>query len=497
MQAAGVRVDVTAPRVLVARGDTMSVTVAVFNQGTSDVSFDGATLITSDALIGQHTAVLPDSVVRRVLPMRGVQISRSWWLESPQKGDTFDQPALPMIMGEDWLLDSGIELRLTIAGAPIATRLGPVVNRRADAVVGEIRRPIATVPAVSVVLDHTVEYARANIALDRTFRVLLRSGSTRPETLSVSLRLPRGLTADTAIRTTTLAPFGVANVFFHVRGRLAAGRDSIVAVAANPRGQQFDNGYVPIEYEHIRPLRAFRRASVQIEAVSATFANLRIGYIRGVGDNVMPMLEELGIPVTELDPAAVPRANLSGFTTIVIGPRAYQADPAVMNAATPSILQFVRNGGTVVTQYGQQEMTQQPGPLPYAIAFAGRTADRVTDETAPVRVLDAGSPLLSRPNKITAEDFTGWVQERSLYMPRTFDDRWRALFSMNDPGEPPNDGAVLVAPVGKGVYVYTTMSFFRQLPAGHPGAAKLFINLLSADRQAAARPSVRSQTPRP
>jgi hypothetical protein len=190
--------------------------------------------------------------------------------------------------------------------------------------------------------------------------------------------------------------------------------------------------------------------------------------------------------------------GLSRFTTIVIGPRAYQADPAVMNAATPFITQFVRAGGTVVTQYGQQEMTRQPGPLPYAIAFAGRSVDRVTDETAPVRVLDPGSPLLSRPNKITGEDFNGWVQERSLYMPRTFDAQWRALFSMNDVGEPPNDGAVLVAPVGKGVYVYTTMSFFRQLPAGHPGAAKLFINLLSADQSAAARPAVRSPgAPRP
>jgi LmbE family N-acetylglucosaminyl deacetylase len=498
MQATGVRIEVTAPRAVVAREDTMSVTVSLFNQHRSDVYFGGATLVPSDTFAGQmSTPVRSDSVLRIVLPMRGARVSKSWWLESPQKGDTFDQPVSPMRMGEDRLLDSGVQLFMTIAGAQVAPRVGPVVNRRADAVLGEIRRPIATVPAVSVLLDHTVEYARAGVSFDRTFRVVLRSGSTAAETLSVSLRLPPGLAADSATKRVTLAPFTTASVFFRVQGRLAERRDSIVARVVDTRGKRFTEGYVPIEYDHIRPLRYYRPAVVQIEAVNATFANLRVGYIRGVGDNVMPMLEELGLPVTEIDPAVVPRTDLSKFTTIVIGPRAYQADPAVMNAATPSIMQFVRNGGTVVTQYGQQEMTQQPGPLPYAIAFAGRTADRVTDETAPVRVLDAGSPLLAQPNKIAAEDFNGWVQERSLYMPRTFDAQWRALFSMNDPNEPPNDGAVLVAPVGTGVYVYTTMSFFRQLPAGHPGAAKLFINLLSADSRAAMRPSVRSQTPRP
>jgi len=295
-----------------------------------------------------------------------------------------------------------------------------------------------------------------------------------------------------------MPPFASTNVFFRVQGRLAAGRDSIVAIATDARGQKYDTGYVAIEYEHIRPLRFYRRASVKIEAVNATYANMPVGYIRGVGDNVLPMLEQLGIPVTELDPQSLTRNALRPFSTLVIGPRAYEANPSAMNLATPLLMSFAREGGTVLTQYGQFEMAQQPGPLPYAIAFAGRAADRVTDETAPIRVLDPGSPLLSRPNKIVAEDFNGWVQERSLYMPRTFDERWRALISMNDPNEPPNDGAVLVAPVGKGVYVYTTMSFFRQLPAGHPGAAKLFINLLSADQSAATRPAVRSSgTPRP
>src|SRR6185437_11544974 len=190
-----------------------------------------------------------------------------------------------------------------------------------------------------------------------------------------------------------------------------------------------------------------------------------VGYIRGVGDNELPMLEELGIPVVELDPATLPQVKLGGFSTIVVGPRAYEASKALV-ASNPLLMQYVKNGGTMVVQYGQFAY-QQPGILPYPIAFA-RPADRVTDETAPVRVIDPGSPLVSTPNKITERDFENWVQERSSYMPRTFDKQYRTVFSLNDPGEPPNDAAVLVAPLGKGTYIYTTFVFFRQFPRAIP-----------------------------
>jgi hypothetical protein len=284
----------------------------------------------------------------------------------------------------------------------------------------------------------------------------------------------------------SLSPFGDADLYFRVRGTMKAGRDSITAVAAS-QGERFATGYLPIEYEHIRPLRYYRPSTVRIEAVPAAYAKLKVGYVRGVGDNVLPMLQELGLDVTELDPARLPQMNLAGFTTIVLGTRAYESNPALVknNAA---LMRFARDGGTLVVQYSQAAI-QRLGVMPYPVAFAN-PADRVTDETAPVRVVDPGSPVLAVPNKIGEQDFANWVQERALYMPRTFDSAYRPVFSMNDPGEPPNDAALLVAPVGKGTYVYTTLSFFRQLPAGNPGAARLFINLLSATPAAAHRPPV-------
>jgi hypothetical protein len=162
---------------------------------------------------------------------------------------------------------------------------------------------------------------------------------------------------------------------------------------------------------------------------------------------------------------------------VVVGPRAYQASVDV-DAAARKLLDFARNGGTLVVQYGQYEMTQD-SYMPYAITMS-RPADRVTDEGAAVTVLDARSPVLSSPNKIGSADWSNWVQERSLYMPHTADARYKTVVAMHDPGESDNPNGILITPLGRGMYVYTTLSFFRQLPAGNTGAARLFVNLLAA-----------------
>jgi len=192
---------------------------------------------------------------------------------------------------------------------------------------------------------------------------------------------------------------------------------------------------------------------------------------------VAPMLQQLGVPLTLIDPAALPAMDLSRFTAIVVGTRAYAASPDLVRNNV-RLLDYVQRGGTLVVQYGQNEMTR-PGIMPYPIAL-DRPAARVTVEQAPVRILRPESPLLNAPNKITQRDFVGWVQERSVYMPSTIDPHYTTVLSMNDPGEPPNDGAILVARYGRGTYVYTTLALFRQLPAGVPGGARIFANLLGA-----------------
>jgi hypothetical protein len=299
--------------------------------------------------------------------------------------------------------------------------------------------------------------------------------------VSIALTVPAGVTVDTAVRRAALEPYGGATLSFRVHGTLPVGRH-IISATATSDGQTFASGYLPIVYEHIRPLRYYRPASVQIEAVNAALPpNTRVAYIPGVGDNVEPMLSQLGLAVTTVPADQLETADLSRYGAVVVGPRAFAASNALV-ASAGRLQAFARAGGTVVVQYGQQEM-QTPGILPYPVTL-NRTAERVTDERAPVQLLDPGSRLLASPNRITSADFADWVQERAVYLPTTADPHYATLLEMHDPGEAPNRNAVLVAPLGRGTYVYTTLAMFRQLPAGVPGAARLFLNLLAADGRA-------------
>jgi hypothetical protein len=467
------------PREVVAVGDSIPVTIALYNQGSADVRFGWSTL----------SGGRVDSAGRITGWLHGTKPSTPWWLAGGRQGDVFvTHPAAdgsgPV---EEPTTDFVVGPILGIGGTDVFLRT-PVVYRFADPARGERRYPLVAVPAVSVTLDDDVEYARAGSPLDRVYNVHLRSSTTAPRGVTVALALPTGLRADTLVRRAALEPFGGATLRFRVRGTLPAGRHVIRATATSG-GDTFASGYVPINYEHIRPLRYYRPASVQIEAVDAALPpKATVAYISGVGDNVAPMLSQLGLTVTTIAPEQLATADLSRFGAVVVGPRAFAAS-GVLAANAGRLQDYARAGGTVVVQYGQKEMETR-GILPYPIALAG-TAARVTDEMAPVRVLDPDARLLASPNRISQSDFEHWVQERAVYMPSRIDPHYRTVLEMHDPGEPPNEGAVLVAPLGKGAYVYTTLALFRQLPAGVPGPARIFLNLLAADGRGAATTSLR------
>ena len=440
---------------------------------------------TANAIVpaGAPAALARDSTWRDTVLVHSAAVTQPWWLVKPRTGDLFAVPVSRT--PEDERLDGASTLITATTSAGAAASVGlriwaPVIERIGDPRRGEVDRPLAFVPAISLTLDRTVEYAPAGSPIDRTMQVLLRSGADSAREVTVSLELPQGLVADSAGRRVTVPAHGSRRVSFRVTGALPPGEASI-RVVAQSNGATFTDGYIPIEYDHIRPQKLYRPAVLTLSVADIKIPpGMTVAYIPGVGDNVEPMLEQLGLHVTVLDPASLPSTDLSRFTTVVVGPRAYEAS-ADLVTNNGRLLDFARGGGTLVVQYGQFEMSGS-ALMPYPITLS-RPADRVTDENAPVRVLDPASPLLTTPNKVTNSDFAGWVQERSLYMPHTFDSHYHSLLAMNDPDEPSNDGAILVAPVGKGTYVYTTLSFFRQLPAGLPGAARLFVNLLEAGRR--------------
>jgi len=409
--------------------------------------------------------------------------TQPWWLEQPREGGMFRVPIRPE---PEHLVNRGPHLAASVRltpreGYPPATfRLEtPVVHRFVDPVFGDVRRPVAFAPAISVLLDGIVEFAVAGRALDRELRVRLRSAAADEQGVAVHLELPAGLTAEPASRDLVLPADATRDVTFRIRGTPSVGQHSIRAVVESG-GQRFRTGYVLVEYDHIRPQRMYRPASVALEAVDVRVPDgFRVGYVPGVADNVAPTLAQLGIDVTLLDPAALATAELARFDAVVVGPRAYGASSDLVENNS-RLLDYLRAGGTMVVQYGQWEMMRE-GITPFPLSIR-RPHDRVTDHTAPMRVLDPSDPVLRSPNRITDADFDGWVQERGLYMPWEFDPAYRPLFETSDPDQPSNRGAVLVARYGAGTYVFTSLAFFRQLPAGVPGAARLFVNLLTAGR---------------
>lgn len=447
---AGVDVEAVAERARVALGDSVPVHIAVYRRGVLDSS-------------SLHTVYV-----------RGERITQPYWLVRPRVGDLF-------AFASDSISDDAREkagwlpVTVTLPGhAPIVVRT-PAIYRYADPVLGEVEHPLTTAPGVSVTFSRNVELARAGEPLDRTFQVTLRSSWPSAHTVTVALSLPSGLQTDSASRRVTLEAGATRTITFRATGRLVAGRHDVRAVAID--GAQRDSiGFIPIEYAHITPERMYRAADVSIEAVNVVVpSRATIGYVQGVGDNVADALRDLGVVVREIDPATLPTTDLSRYSTIVIGPRAYQASQLLVDNNV-YLMNYVRRGGNLVVQYGQNEM-QRPGLMPYAITLS-RPAARVTDENAPVTILEPRNALLDAPNRITGADFTGWVQERATYMPSTFDPRYSTMLRMNDPGEEPNSAGILTAAVGKGRYTYVTLALFRQLPDAVPGGARIFANLL-------------------
>jgi len=232
---------------------------------------------------------------------------------------------------------------------------------------------------------------------------------------------------------------------------------------------------ITIRYPHIPPQTVFPRAEGRLLRFDLKKSERRIGYIMGSGDEIPIALRQIGYPVTMLSDDDLKNGALNSYDVIVAGVRSYNTRPA-LRACQRKLMEFVEKGGTYIVQYmtPRRADTENLGPYPFTIS-----GDRVSVEEAPVRFIALDNAVLNIPNKITQDDFIGWVQERGLYFADKWDPRYAAVIASNDPGEPSKDGGLLVAQYGKGYYVFTGYAFFRQLPAGVPGAYKLFVNLIS------------------
>jgi hypothetical protein len=269
-----------------------------------------------------------------------------------------------------------------------------------------------------------------------------------------------------------------AELHFTVSPKLDGETHYELTAVADYQGEQLKEGFDVVSRADLDTFYYYHPATLDVSAVNVALPSpLHVGYVMGAGDDIALALRQLGMDVQTISPADLASIDLSRFQTIVMGIRAYDVSNEV-RAANQRLLDFVASGGTLVVQYNSSLGAFNAGHYtPYP---AAATTQRVSVEEAAVEILDPQSPVLNLPNRITAHDFDGWVQERGTYFMSEWDGHFHPLLSSHDPGEQPLQGGLLVSQYGKGSYIYAGYAFFRQLPAGVPGAIRLFVNLLSA-----------------
>jgi len=246
----------------------------------------------------------------------------------------------------------------------------------------------------------------------------------------------------------------------------------LTAVAETANGSTSE-GFRAVGYKGLIPTNMYSAATYRTEGVDVKVApGLKVGYLPGTGDDVQASLENLGVHAATLSVEDIAGGKLQGYDAVVLGVRAYAANPGLA-AVNGKLLDYAKNGGVVIVQYNLGQFG--PGPYPFSLG----SAEKVVDETAPVELLAPQSPALNWPNKITAKDFDGWVEERGHGFMESWDPQYQPLLETRDPGQDPQKGGLLVAKTGKGTYVYVALALYRELPEGVPGAYRLFANLLS------------------
>jgi LmbE family N-acetylglucosaminyl deacetylase len=382
--------------------------------------------------------------------------------------DCLNQP-LPPYPLEAWLefTVDGVSVRSAQAVQTVQRVVGP----------GGVYQPLLIAPAISVAATATAGIIPLDGDAGKNALIHVRLRTNVKASGDVRLDLPAGWQS-----TPQSAPFAAGKpgdeqtLTFNVTPQNLAAASYSVTPIAEYQGRRYAQGYETVGYPGLRPYNFYRPAPYKLVGVDVKLApGLKVAYVMGTGDQVPQALESMGVNVHLLQAADINGGNLAAYDVIVLGIRAYAARPELV-ASNGRLLDYVKQGGVLIVQYNTREYDHNYGPYP--ISLTG-DPEKVVDEHSAVQLLEPNNPLLSWPNKITAADFQGWVEERGHSFMHSWDPRYQALTMTKDPGQDEQKGGLLYARYGKGAYVYVAYALYRQLPEGVPGAYRLFANLLS------------------
>ncbi|MFL6598125.1 MAG: PIG-L family deacetylase [Chthoniobacterales bacterium] len=470
----GLHVEASAATETFTPGQTATIKIEAINRSNIPVTLQEARFPNTGDSKKIDAALPSNELVTKDLSCRipdDAPYSQPYWLRKPRALGTFavaDQkliglpenpPALPV---EVVLQVSGQELRYTV----------DTKYRTVDTLPSEVPRPIVIAPPVFANVANNVLVFGTNESKTVSVQVTAATGPVKGE---LRLDVPQGWEVSPA---SVPVDFKAADAemvgAFTVKPPTQNSEGTLRAIVSID-GRDYSFERVRISYPHIGVQTLMPPAQAKLVRADIRKKGEHIGYIPGAGDDVPESLRQIGYSVKMLSEPEITAKNLAQFSAVVLGIRAYNTQDRISNWL-PEVFAYVKDGGVVIAQYNTLAdlKTNQLGPYPLEIS-----RDRVTDENAQVRILAPNNPLMNTPNKITPKDFNGWVQERGLYFPDKWDPAWTPILSCNDPKEKPLDGGLLIAQSGKGFFIYTSYSWFRQLPAGVPGAYRLFANMLS------------------
>lgn len=468
----GLVVESTLNRAEVSPGDEVTIEHSVIRKGKVPVTWQGVRYPTLNKEV-KRTCKLPlDQVVKvtqqEVLP-NDISVSQPYWLREPPAIGVF-RVAEPRLIGQPLgppplPAEHEFEVEGQMFVVPIVPTARVTENGK------PIDRSLEVVPPVF--LGFPFEVARFAPGQKRSVEVTV-SGSRPGVTGELSLSAPADWKIAPRSQAFQIATGSQAKYAFEVTPPAEAASGSIVA-QATVSGRTYDNGRVDIRYAHIGHLLLQPTARLTAVSLDLNIRGRNVGYVEGAGDSVAGCLAQMGYAVKPLSATALTEEGLRGLDAVVIGVRAFNVRKD-LGKHMPALFAFAKAGGNLIVQYNRPEGLKSDRFAPYDLTLSSQ---RVTDEQSPVTFLLPDHPALNTPNKIARADFDGWVQERGIYFPNQWDDHFKPILAFKDPGEPPLEGGILIAAHGRGNVIYTSLAWFRELPAGVPGAYRLFANLVS------------------
>ncbi|MBS0658780.1 MAG: PIG-L family deacetylase [Verrucomicrobia bacterium] len=469
----GLHLEAVATRATASPGQELAIALEGISQAGVNVTWKSARNRATGETLTLDTALTAASLFKKELNVKlpaDLPITQPYWLQKPGTDGTFEVADQQLIGTPENAPAIAYDAVVAIEGEELSFEL-PVRQRRNDRVEGEVREPLVIAPPVVAAFAHPFLVFPKAEPRKVAVRLQATSGAAQGE---LALEAPAGWKVEPAS-----LPFALKTqsdeLGFEFTVTPPAGTSTGQLRAVTSVGGRKDSyARQRIHYPHIGTLTLLPPAETRLARVDVQVTARKIGYIPGAGDDIPAGLEQLGCTVATLADADIQAGALAQFDAVVLGVRTFNTSDR-SPAWLAELSAYAAKGGVVVVQYHTTDLkVREVGPLPIKLS-----RERVTDETAEVRILQPPHPVVLGPNNLGPDDFKGWVQERGLYFAGSWDPAWRPVFSLNDPGENGLEGGLLVARTGNGYFVYTGLAFFRQFPAGVPGSYRLFANLVS------------------